>query len=150
MRQSSAPAARVREIRRDAGAEHRDRAPMRGERAFVRRAVDSLRESGDHENPRFGAGGRELPSDAVSVWRHPAGADDAHRAPRERIRVAVDPERIRRTTKIEKPARITRIGGTDADHGSERSNSANATSSARTLSHPARSAAVRATRRTRW
>src|SRR5205814_1320635 len=47
MRQSSAPAARVREIRRDAGAEHRDRAPMRGERAFVRRPVDSLRESGD-------------------------------------------------------------------------------------------------------
>src|SRR5213593_4329933 len=116
----------------------------------MRRAVDTLREPGHDNDARLRARRGELAADTRPVRGHAARADDAHRARREDGRIAIEPERLRRSAKIEEPSWVPRIRRPDPDHGSEGKSNASATSSLRTPSDPARSAAVRATRNTRW
>ena len=149
LREPPAPPPDLFEIRRDPRAENRDRLAAGGERALVRGAVDALRETGHDHHARLGERRSQLACDARAVRRHAARADDADSSLGEDAHVAIDGERVGRSAKIEQSARVARIGGPKRDHGSARRSSASETSSTRTASLLARSAAVRATLRMR-
>jgi hypothetical protein len=60
----------------DARAQHGRRAPARGERGAVRRAVDSSRHPADHRDPRTREGARDLESGSLAIARCATRPDD--------------------------------------------------------------------------
>ena len=77
----------------DAAAQHGDRRAAGVERAAMRLAVDSARETADHHEPGGSELAAEHPGDLRAVRRAGARADDRDRGPCEHVRVAGAPRR---------------------------------------------------------
>src|SRR5207244_6305904 len=108
------------EEQRDPLAEDRDRGTTGIQRAAMRRAIDPLRETGHDDDAHSSTRSRDLASDAFAVRRHASRSYDRDGPPGESGRIAVDPQRIRRTLELSEPSRIASVVRADRDQACAR------------------------------